>query len=217
MDLNTKKYNFNEKIDLYVINLEERKDRWDNIIKTYDSKYFNLIRINAIKERKGWIGCLKSHIECIKLAKNNNLKNIMVIEDDCIPMENQEKFIERIFKIKKYLDSSDDWEIYLGGTVSAIPFTYDRKIVYEDETFVESTKAYATHMICYNHKVYDLFLSLDNRFPIDEIWHGKCKAIISVPFVVKQKSGYSDIVQGEKSDDKRINEANAIFMNYIKS
>ncbi len=206
-----------EKIDLYVINLEERKDRWEDIIKTYNQKYFNLIRVNAIKDRKGWIGCLKSHLECVRIAKEKNLSNIMVIEDDCIPMENQELFVKRIFKIKKYLDSNTDWEIYLGGTVSAIPFSYGNKIIYEDETFVKSNKAYATHMICYNEKVYDFFLTADKRFPIDEVWHGKIKALISVPFLVKQKPGYSDIVKDNKSDEKRINEANTIFINYIKN
>ena len=67
--------------DIYVINLEERTDRWDNITKIF--KNFNLIKLNAIKHKKGAIGCFLSHQECLKIAKLKKLQNIFVIEDDC--------------------------------------------------------------------------------------------------------------------------------------
>jgi hypothetical protein len=81
--------------------------------------------------------------------------------------------------------------------------------------YVEFNKDYATHLICYNSKVYDYFLSLKPILPIDEIWHGKIKAIVSVPFLAKQIPGYSDIVGKQKSDDIRIEQANKILLDYI--
>lgn len=205
------------KIDLFIINLDERLDRWKNILNIFSDPYFSIRRISAIKEKNGWQGCFLSHIQCIRLAKELGLKNVMVLEDDCIPYENIESFKSRIKIIKEFLDRINDWEIYLGGTVHIVPNSYQNIISFKGEKFVEFNKAYATHMICYNSKVYDYFLSLKPDLPIDEIWHGKLKAIVSVPFIAKQLEGYSDIVRSNKSDEKRIKDANEKLINYIKS
>ena len=41
-------------------------------------------RFPAIYEDEAIIDCYKSHIEVLKMAKNNNWKNVMIIEDDFI-------------------------------------------------------------------------------------------------------------------------------------
>ena len=41
-----------------------------------------IICFDAIKDTKGYIGYIESHIECLTLAKKNNWKNVMIIEDD---------------------------------------------------------------------------------------------------------------------------------------
>ncbi len=205
------------KICLFVINLDERIDRWNNIMKIFSDPYFEIKKISAIKKQNGWEGCFLSHIECIRLAKDLGLKNIMVLEDDCIPYDDIETFKSRIKIIKEFLDRINDWEIYLGGTVHLVPGSYQNIISFKGEKFVEFNKAYATHMICYNSKVYDYFLSLKPVLPIDEIWHGKIKAIVSVPFIAKQLEGYSNIVGSNKSDEIRITEANKKLIEYIKS
>ena len=204
-------------IDLYVINLATRTDRWEHIIKTFSDPEINLIKVEAeVDVKKGWIGCFLSHKKCLRIAKENGLKNIMVIEDDCLPMNlNKESFKSRLFKIKNYLDTHDDWNIYLGGTATISPSNYKNVIKYEDETFVEFTRAYMTHMICYNNNVYDLYLNQDITKPVDEFWFGKIKALISVPFLATQLEGYSDIIRRKKSDTKRINDANNILVKYI--
>ncbi len=202
-------------IDLYVINLAHRKDRWEKIVKTYTDPEINLIRVEAIKHDKGWIGCLKSHISCVKLAKEKNLKNIMVIEDDCIPLKNIEDFKSRYKIVKKYLDENDDWDIYLGGTVSIQNGSYSKIIKYESEIFVEFSRAYATHMICYNSRCFDFILNNEIKKPIDEFWFGKLVCLVSVPFFVKQDPGFSDIIRKNKSDDIRTNEANNLLKKYV--
>jgi GR25 family glycosyltransferase involved in LPS biosynthesis len=208
-------YKSEDQINLYVINLDERKDRWDNIVKTFTDPYFNIIRVKAIKDRKGWAGCFLSHIECIRIGKDAGLKNILVLEDDCIPYDSIEIFLNRLKTIKEFLDKINDWDIYLGGTVHILPNSYKNIISYKTEKFVEFNKAYTTHLICYNSKVYEYFLSLKPILPIDEIWHGKIKAIVSVPFLAKQIPGYSDIVGKQKSDDIRIEQANKILLDYL--
>ena len=205
-------------IDLYVINLPKRTDRWDHIVKTFSDPEINLIKVDAEEvAKKGWIGCFLSHKKCLKIAKENGLKNIMVIEDDCLPMGlDKEVFKSRLVKIKNYLDTHDDWNIYLGGTASINSSDYKNIIKHEDETFVEFTRAYMTHMICYNSNSYDLYLNQDVTKPIDEFWFGKIKALVSVPFLATQLEGYSDIIRRNKSDTKRINETNNTLVRYIK-
>ncbi len=203
-------------IDLYVINLAKRTDRWNHILKTFSDPEFNIIRVEAeFVEKKGWIGCWKSHKKCIQIAKDKGLKNMMVLEDDCEPMD-YNNFKSRLVKIKNYLDSHDDWNIYLGGTATFTSSDYSKVIRFEDEAFVEFSKAYMTHMICYNSNVYDLFLSNDMTRPIDEFWFGKIKALVSAPFLATQLEGLSDIVRRHKNDKARINEGNSKVVRYIQ-
>lgn len=206
-------------IDLYVINLASRNDRWTHIIKTFSDPEINLIKVEAeVNDKNGWIGCFLSHKKCIRIAKEKGLKNIMVIEDDCLPMNiNKDTFKSRLLKIKNYLDTHDEWNIYLGGTATISPSNFKNVIKHEDETFVEFNKAYMTHMICYNSNVYDLYLDQEITKPVDEFWFGKINALISVPFLATQLEGYSNIVKRRKSDTKRINVANNVLIKYIQN
>jgi len=72
---------------IYCINLDHRTDRWDHAKK-------ELLKYNILDLVTRFSGCTgkngetsytfatKSHIECIKDAKINNYKNILILEDD---------------------------------------------------------------------------------------------------------------------------------------
>ncbi len=223
--------------DIYVINLEERTDRWEKIQKTFSQ--FNLIRFNAIKHNKGSIGCFKSHMEIIKMAKDKGLKNVFVIEDDCIPFipiysyidnkpiqnyteiqkEIESNFASRICKVKEYLDSNDSWDIYLGGSNKISHEDIITKINYKTENFVMTKKGFMAHMICYNSKVYDFYLENYNNshIPIDALWHGNLNALVSVPFISGQDDGFSNIVKVPVSYQGRTTNCNNLLVNYIKN
>ena len=73
-------------VDKFIyINLEHRQDR-----RVVMSKFFEegqippakIIRFPAVKRSHGALGCLESHAEVLKLANQNNWKNIMILEDD---------------------------------------------------------------------------------------------------------------------------------------
>jgi GR25 family glycosyltransferase involved in LPS biosynthesis len=53
-------------------------DSYNNIIKNMDPAFVNL------NFSLGAFGCLLSHIECIKHAKNNSYENILVLEEDFV-------------------------------------------------------------------------------------------------------------------------------------
>lgn len=69
---------------ILYINLDHREDR-RRIIKDFFEKgqipEDKIMRISAIKQGKG-IGCLKSHTQALQIAKNNNWKNVLILEDD---------------------------------------------------------------------------------------------------------------------------------------
>jgi GR25 family glycosyltransferase involved in LPS biosynthesis len=202
--------------DIYVINLEERTDRMEKIKEIF--RDFNIIRINAIKHENGVIGCFLSHLECIKIAKQNNLKNIFVIEDDCIPFYTEKDFINRLCKIKKILDELEDWDIFLGSTNTVFTRHVINKIYVNDEHFLKVTRGKTAHMICYNEKVYDTYLNTVPYInsPIDKFWHDKFTAIIPIPYIASQDDGFSDILNKDISYEGRITNSNTYFVNYLK-
>ena len=67
-------------IPIFVINLDKRKDRLDQVsemLKGYDWE-----RIEAIETAKGYYGCVLSHIKALKVAKERDLPEVIIMEDD---------------------------------------------------------------------------------------------------------------------------------------
>ena len=85
------------------------------IIKTFGND-FNLIRVDAIKHTNGHIGCFLSHKKCLQIAKELGLKNIIIMEDDCtLNLLYKYNFSLKLLNINNFLDSYDNWDIFLGG------------------------------------------------------------------------------------------------------
>lgn len=101
---------FNFFDEIYCINLDERPDRWEHsqeqfyklgildkvkrysaIKPTLDERWKRDVPWGKGKYRYplvGAVGCAESHKAIIRLAKEKNLKNVMVFEDDFIVSEN---------------------------------------------------------------------------------------------------------------------------------
>ena len=97
-------------IDIFVINLIKCIDRKNQIIQDFSLyKEVQLHFIEAIKTDNGAIGCFLSHKKCVEIAKERNMKYIIVLEDDCLPMNN---FEIRLKELLNYLELNDDWDIF---------------------------------------------------------------------------------------------------------
>lgn len=68
-------------IKILYINLDERKDRKEHIEKLFPCEA-NAERVIAVKDEKGYIGCVKSHIKCLQLAKIRRYNQVIILEDD---------------------------------------------------------------------------------------------------------------------------------------
>lgn len=199
-------------MNIYIINLKKRKDRWDKIYKKF-FKYFNLIQVEAIEDNvNGAIGCFKSHQKCISIAKNNNLKNILIMEDDCDIMNvNMEDFIYVINNLDIYLSNLENWKIFYGAGNKLKINNITNIISPEEFVYVDSNnnifRIYETnflktaHFVWYNNNIYDWILNLNAEidYPIDKVWHGKFNCLVIIPFISTQYEDYSDIENKKSS------------------
>ena len=73
-----------------VINLAERIDRRRSVEREFqkiawtDYKFFPAIRFDdaAGFGLPSWRGCFTSHLECLRLAQQQHLENVLIFEDD---------------------------------------------------------------------------------------------------------------------------------------
>jgi GR25 family glycosyltransferase involved in LPS biosynthesis len=136
--LEQNEFNINRYFDrIYCLNLDRRQDRWKKASEQFNRFNINVERWSAIDgnslnnklldyynpsglkgeeasilgipENKNAIGCLLSHLEIIKNAKDNNYNRILIFEDDIILSNN---FLEEVKQIEKL-----DWKLlYLGAS-----------------------------------------------------------------------------------------------------
>ncbi len=94
---------------IIYINLEHRKDRKEQIeneLETMSLKQ-NSERFEAIQKKPGIVGCGYSHLAVLKLAKEQNYENVLILEDDFQFLANKEDLefeLTRFFETVKEFD-----------------------------------------------------------------------------------------------------------------
>lgn len=207
------------KYDAYVINLDTRKDRKEYMINEFKDTNLNLNFIEAIKEKPGWVGCLKSHLKIIEKAKNDNLDFVIVLEDDNVIID-KTSFNKNIEKILEYLQNNlDDWTIFNGGPVLNKLSKCSKKIDYIDTKLYELSYCSAAGFIIYNKNVYDFFLTYKdlikhkhkNTYKIDMIIFNNYKILSTYPILCKQlDNDKSDIYEIVRNDINKLYESSNI-------
>lgn len=139
--------------NIFYINIDQRTDRkeeMENQLKNMDIKFK---RFNAIKGEKGepnCIGCLSSHLEILTYAKKNNLKNVLIFEDDFSFIISKEEFYK---EIKTFFDKNIDFDVLM--------FSYDLKNMTEfDEQLYKVIEAQTASGYLVNHKFYDKLIEI---------------------------------------------------------
>lgn len=86
---------------IFYINLDRRTDRNKHILDMFNECNISsdmYERFSAIEEVNGAMGCTKSHINILQIAKERNYNYILVIEDDLI-INDKTNFINNVNKI----------------------------------------------------------------------------------------------------------------------
>ena len=175
----------------FVVNLERRKDRLESIKKEMDYigwqyEYFQAVDTNS------HVGCTKSHLEIIKLAKERNYEKVLVVEDDCTIMPYAKSFIEQC---EKNSDGIEFAIINLAPTLNR-PVNVSQKFPW----FLDITNLppkeehhrgiFATNMIMYHESIYDKVLEIEdpsnlNYYAIDDFIY---------QFITSHNQSYTPIV-----------------------
>ena len=178
------KQNISKSVDgIFVISLKNRKDRRKKIAtnlkkrKVVPFKFYNAVKNVKNPAR----GCLQSHINIIRQAKQKKLKSVMILEDDC-------KFLKK----PTLPEPPKDWEmLYLGGNME--------EVISKENPDWYQMRCWTTHSYIIKDVLYDKVISelkqydreID-RYYCNEI-HKNHKVYMCQPMITEQLAGYSDI------------------------
>ncbi len=105
---------------IYCINLDRREDRWKETMKELDkwgmtdeverySAVDGSLLENHYNVNNGELGLIETHLKIIKESKDNNYKNVLILEDDI-------EFTDEIKNINNYFDIlPKKWDILWFG------------------------------------------------------------------------------------------------------
>jgi len=185
---------------ILCINLDSRKDRWAECVEEFKKLNIeNLVeRYPAIQNKIGICGCTMSHVNCIKIAKERNYKNILILEDDVV--FNNNIFFEVLYNAFDQLKSKNlQYDlIYLSSNLRGD----DNKLI--DKNLAKKINWDDKYM--WTHENPD-------RMNID-VWYTNIQKMGNTygtyPAIADQRSGYSDIIK-QNSDYRLSNKYNKIL------
>lgn len=194
----------------FVVNLESRPDRLDNIKFEMDYLGWNFELFPAIN-RNSYMGCTLSHLEILKISKERGYKRVMIVEDDCdvmpyaqVLMNDLEKQIHEIDfgimnlapTLNRPVNISEKYNLLLD--ITNLPIKTNDRL----------TEIFATNILIYDLKVLDevfkikdyAFHSGDYVLPIDEHLVKNVYPIFQsyTPIlpIAPQRNSYSDVSHG---------------------
>lgn len=94
---------------IIYINLNKRRDIRDEIEQELNNFGLEYERFEAIDTPNfSAIGCFKSHLSVLKLAKERNYKNILILEDDFMFLVSKEEFEENL---SNFFSLNLNWDV----------------------------------------------------------------------------------------------------------
>lgn len=185
------------------INLRERTDRLQHIRDEFEKVGIeNAIRIDAIKNEKGAIGCTLSHIRALMYARQQQWEHVFVCEDDITFL--QPDILREKLNIFFNSHHTDKWDVLIIGGNNCPPYTivedycckvencqtttgYIVKRHYYD-TLIENFTESVNHLIREPQKSQKYALDIYwKRLQQRDIWY------MILPLTVSQYENYSDI------------------------
>jgi hypothetical protein len=181
--------NINKIVDkIYCINLKDRTEKRQFMANQFKKFNMKVSFFNAIRHKKGYIGCLLSHLEIIKMAKKNKYSKVLVLEDDCLFTKNVSLDPQ---KFPKY------WNLlYLGGNVKKVLEPNLKNTTdFNDKQWVRmschTTHAYIINSNCYDKVIKDLEVY---KKEVDVYYNDSdLISYILNPQIAMQREGWSDI------------------------
>ena len=184
---------------IYVINLDRRPDRFETFKKELSKYDINDVeKFSAIDGSKieiinspilsGELGVLESHLEIIRKCKEENIKNVLILEDDVY-------FTDEVLNLDDYMSKvPSDWDfIYFGGN-----HVYGQKPQLINDKIIKLNFTVALQCVAINSSMFEIIemvLSKKQK-QVDGYYadlHNRFNAYGFYPNMAKQKAGFSDI------------------------
>jgi len=185
---------------IYYINLENRKDRNQEIleeIKLLDPDLKKTTRINAVKHADGRLGCAASHELAVSKAEEAGYENVLILEDD-FNFDLKLNILER--EILKMLELDSNYNMFILDKDVKKFKKLDKNII--EVHYTLNTGGYIVNKRFYK-SLKDCFcdgkknLEKGGNLPIDIYWNrimGENKKIYTTNFKIGyQRNSHSDI------------------------
>lgn len=200
-----------DKIDkIFYINLDRRTDRRDLIEMDLAKIGLNAERFPGIPFEPGIVGCGKSHLAVMKMAKERGYKNVLILEDDftfLISKEELDVALEKFFSnVKEYDVCMFCCQNMVEVPTRPHPFL-SRLVEANNASAYLINGAYLDTLI----QLYEYALPLLEHtgehwnYANDQVWKSlqcKDKWFCFHPRLGKQRSGYSDNAKAFMDYDK---------------
>lgn len=190
---------------ILVINLSDRKDRWTQIQKDFQSWPITLERMDAVRLKPGWKGCTASHRKCLMIAKEKGWPWVLCIEDDANPTEGS---YQRFCELLPLLwNTRGQWDVFNGGFL-----TIHHAFLKQMSPPIFRAKGWGTQFCLVHSEAYDMLINditedppeaPDNFYSRDtySMW-------CTVPHLTVQREGKSDLENKFVNRDDSTREAN---------
>jgi glycosyl transferase family 25 len=190
-----------DKIDkIFYINLDRRTDRRDLIEMDLAKIGLNAERFPGIPFEPGIVGCGKSHLAVMKMAKERGYKNVLILEDDFTFLVSKE---ELDVALEKFFSNVKEYDVCMFCCQNMVevptrphPFL-SRLVEANNASAYLINGAYLDTLI----QLYEYALPLLERtgehwnYANDQVWKSlqrKDRWFCFQPRLGKQRSGYSD-------------------------
>lgn len=153
-------------------------------------KHSAFIQDNFLQSKKR-LGCMLSHLNVVKYAKEQQWKSVLILEDDCVFLPNAQEILGEAVKELKYLPKWD--MLYLGANALA-------PIEQISPHIGKMTGGYCAHAYIVADHFYDTILNVPrDQYVIIDQWYmdvmrdARHTVYTVLPIVAVQGGSYSDI------------------------
>jgi GR25 family glycosyltransferase involved in LPS biosynthesis len=180
----------------YIINLKSRVDRYEHIVNEVQKiPILQYQVVDAIVDETKT--CFASHIKCIRLAKENQLPYVLILEDDAMFTSNCIDILNVALNQLQQLN----WDMfYLGANLNAPAYSVNDHIL-------KLTGAYTTHAYMVHERFYDTILNLTLDYEID-VCYSKLMSNNNIfmcdPIIAYQLPSHSDLQHAFKDYNEHI-------------
>ncbi len=182
-------------LPVYIINLDNRPDRWEVIRKTCLSCGILPSRVSAVKASPGWHGCAKSHQKVQALAEQAGHSWYLVLEDDAtFSINDWQRFISLLPFLWQH---RNEWDIFNGGCGKPTAF----KLLSINPLFY-NFKGPCTQFLLVNKTAYNAIKNWNEASGhVDWYLTNNVRMTGTFPYIAYQTTSQSDIGIGDPTND----------------